>query len=556
MRFRQQIARRATLFLFCAFILFQAVPSDAHMYFSFPDNSKPSGQVDVYTTFSLRPPVPDEAGYGTSVYDIAGRVVTPSGTTGVTDFPFSDSATGKTYTGEELAAMGEEAAEKAVDSRKSRISVTGGGTSVFLTEADYVNDEVFEGTTYHQDFICGSKVFLNLTADGASTKTYLSSGLELIPLDDLASVAPATQLRVRALLNGAPLAGLDIYVGYEGCPMNPDLHGEVAAMRAVKTGADGTAVLITPSRPGNTYLFAMYLDEKTTATNFSGNMASLSFEMTGAEAEVDISSLLFAAGNNRADLGAPIMLYAPVVDYIRTSLGMVWANDLISAPRGASAYVTGMEGQLSGEGTGATFSIPMDISGASVKGAIGTEQTVALTADMLGQAKFDRMVSFLKEARQSDPGRFLEDEAGNVFYCPYTAKDFLGRFDIYVMGKFSHGATIDIGDSFMLGALYKESDFNDGKLFITYGTLYADSATIGGSHAADLTAALDPDGITKVPLLYDGVQDGKLEMTYWLAGQKSAGGGSGGSSGCSAGIPAAAIALLAALGIAGNKKRK
>lgn len=422
MRFRQKIARRATLFLFCAVILFQAVPSDAHMYFSFPSNSKPSGQVDVYTTFSLQPPVPNEAGYGTTVYDIVGRVVTPSGTTSVTDFPFSDSATGKTYTSADLAAMGEEEAEKAVDSGKSRISVTGSGASVFLTEADYVNDEIFEGTTYHQDFVCGSKVFLNLAADGAPTKSYLSSGLELVPLDDLASVAPASSLRVRALLNGTPLAGLDIYVSYEGCPMNPDLHGEVAAMRAVKTGADGTAALITSSRPGNAYLFAMYLDESSNATNFSGNMASLSFEMTAEEAEVDISGLLFSGGGNRANLGTPIMTYAPVVDYIRTSLGMVWANDLVSAPRGTSAYVTGMEGQLAGEGTGATFSIPMDITGASVKGVIGTEQTVVLTKDMLGQAKFDRMVSFLKEARQSDPGRFLEDEVGNVFYCPYTRR--------------------------------------------------------------------------------------------------------------------------------------
>ena len=551
MRSIKQPARRALLFLLCAFALFCATPSDAHMYFSFPADSNKTGQIDIYTTLSLAPPTPDESGYGAIQYDIGGTLIGPSGAkTSVTDFPFSDSATGRTYTNDELAALGEGAAE-AVDSRKSTVTVSAGGTSVFLTESTFVEEEEYMGTTFVLDFDCTSKAFLNLTADGASAKTYLSSGLELVPMDDLASLSPVSSLRVKALLDGVPVAGLGIYVSYEGCPLNTVLHDEVAAMRVGTTGSDGIATLLMPSRPGSTYLFAMNLGAESTQTDYIGQMASLSFVMPAGDMELDVSDVLFRS--NGAGLGTPIYADATVNDFLLSSFGIVWANDLMSQSAGTSSFVAGISGQLEGEETGAMFRLPMDIEGAGVKGAIGTEQEVELTPDILGQGTFDEMVAFLKDARANKPDRFLQDEAGTSFYCPFVAGDFFGEFGISVMARFAGGTVRDVSDNFMLGVVYDESLFTSGSIYIVYGTLYVDSASDNGSYATDLTPYFDPTGFTKVPLLHDGAADNVLEMTYWLAGETSSGSG---SSGCSAGLPLFALVFAAAgVGLARGKKR-
>lgn len=552
MRSRQQFVfvKRVILFLFCALVLFCAAPSDAHMYFSFPSDSEKAGQVDIYTAFALDPPAADESGYGVIKYDIKGRLVGPSGTTNVTNFPFSDSATGRTYTDAELAAMGE-AAESAVDSRKSTVAVQGGGTSVFLTESDYENDELYEGTTYHQEFICASKAFLNLTADGASTKTYLTSGLELVPVDDLAGLAPVSGMRVKALLDGAPVAGLGIYLSYEGCPQNPELHGEVAAMRVATTGSDGIATLRMPSRGGNTYLFAMNLGAASTGTNFVGQMASLSFVLPpGDDIEMDVSDALFRS--NVAGLGTPIYVDAESNNFLLSQFGIVWANDLMSQPAGTSSFVSGKSGQLPGSGTGATFRFPMDIAGARVKGAIGTEQNLELTPDIVGQSTFDDMVAFLRSSRASKPDRFITGE-GMTFYVPYTAGDFLGEFGISVMARFADGTERDVSDNYMMGVVYDESMFADGRIYIVYGTLFVDSVSDNGSYVTDLTPYFDPSDFAKMPLLHDGAADNTIEIAYWLAREENA---SGGSSGCNAGLPLVILAFAAmGMGLVAGKKR-
>ena len=553
MKSRQQFVfvRRVILFLFCALTLLCAAPSDAHMYFSFPADSDATGRVDIYTAFALDPPAPDESGYGAIRYDISGRLVGPSGAeTAVADFTYCNSKTGKAYTEEQLAAMGDGAAS-AVDSRRSTVSVSGSGTSVFLTKSTFVEEEPYGDITFLLDFDCTSKAFLNLTADGASTKAYFSGGLELVPMNDLASVTPVTNLRVKALLDGAPVPGLGIYVSYEGCPQNPELHSEVAAMRIGTTGSDGIAALLMPSNPGNVYLFAMNLGAESTQTNYAGQMASLSFVMPEGGDELDVSGVIFRS--NGAGLGAPIYAVADINSFLLSTFGIVWANDLMTQPAGTSSFVEGMGGQLDGGETGAAFRLPMDITGASVKGAIGTEQEVELTAEILGQNTFDDMVAFLKNARANEAERFMQDEAGRSFYCPFAAGDFFGEFGISVMARFANSTVRDVSDSFMLGVVYDESLFAGGRICIVYGTLYIDSASDNGSYVTDLTPYFDPSGFSKVPLLHDGAADGTIEMTYWLASEESY---SGGSSGCSAGVPISAPAFaLAGLAIAAKKKR-
>ena len=547
MRSRQQFvfARRVVLFLFCTFALFCAAPSDAHMYFSFPSDSEKTGQVDIYTTFSLEPPTPDESGYESLQYDIKGSLVGPSGTSvAVSGFPFSNSKTGTTYTAEQLAAMS--ASElAAVDSRKSTVSVSSGGTSVFLTEAAYSMEEgPFVIVTD-----CTSKAFLNLMADGASTKAYFSSGLELVPVDELAGVTPVTYVRVKALLDGAPVPNLEIKMTYEGCPHNPELDEEVATMRVATTGSDGIARFLSPSSPGNVYFFAMNITDQPTETTYIGQLASLSFVMGGGEEELDVSDYVFS--NNAAGIGTPIYGLAEMNKFFLDTFNIVMANDLMSYPAATSAFVTGLDGQLEGEGTGVTFSIPMDITGAGVKGAIGMEQELEVTPDMVGQSRFDDMVAFLKRAKASNSDRFAS-EGGVTFYMPYVAGDFLNEFDLYIMSRFTSGTVRDMSDNFMLGVLYDEDMFDDGSMLFIYGALYVDSVSDNGNYITDLGDYLG-EMMVKMPLIHDGTADNKIAMTYWLAGEESS---SSGSSGCNAGLPLfAAIFAMVGLGLVARKKR-
>jgi hypothetical protein len=63
------------------------------------------------------------------------------------------------------------------------------------------------------------KTFVNLTADGASTKAraphFAFDGIELRPVDDLGAVKSGGTVRVEALLNGKPQSGVVVYSGHK-----------------------------------------------------------------------------------------------------------------------------------------------------------------------------------------------------------------------------------------------------------------------------------------------------------------------------------------------------
>jgi hypothetical protein len=160
------------------FALFFAEGADAHMYFSFPSDSNPgAGDIYVDTAFAVDPPNADESGQGALKYDIEGSVYSsgnPEAAVPVS-FTFTDNA------------------------RRSPISVPGAATSVFVTSADYANDEPYEGVTFHLEFACYSKAFINLDSNGFSTRTFMRSGLEIVPLSDLAEVLPSSEVEVKIL---------------------------------------------------------------------------------------------------------------------------------------------------------------------------------------------------------------------------------------------------------------------------------------------------------------------------------------------------------------------
>ncbi|MDR2523145.1 MAG: DUF4198 domain-containing protein [Synergistaceae bacterium] len=88
--------------------------------------------------------------------------------------------------------------------------VPSGGTLSFAAASSYGTDTVVKSFM---------KTFVNLTADGESTKARAShfafDGLELRPADDLGAVKPGGTVRVEALLNGKPQSGVVVYSGHK-----------------------------------------------------------------------------------------------------------------------------------------------------------------------------------------------------------------------------------------------------------------------------------------------------------------------------------------------------
>jgi hypothetical protein len=91
--------------------------------------------------------------------------------------------------------------------------VPSAGTLSFAAASSYGTD------TMVKSFM---KTFVNLTADGESTKARAShfgfDGIELRPVDDLASVKAGGKVSVEALLNGKPQSGVVVYSGYKDMP--------------------------------------------------------------------------------------------------------------------------------------------------------------------------------------------------------------------------------------------------------------------------------------------------------------------------------------------------
>jgi hypothetical protein len=508
--------------------------AEAHMYFSFPaDNNPGAGEVDVHTTFALNPPNADESGEDAAAYEIEGWVVSS---------PNPQAATPATFTFTD-------------HSRRSRISVPGSATSVFLTSADYKNDELYEGTSYHQEFACYSKAFVNLEKGGFSARTFLRSGLEIVPIGDLADVAPSSRIKAQILKDGLPLAGVDVYVTQEGAPFT-DLHDEVTAIRARRTDDEGIVEFVMPSAGGKTYIYAMYLDSRTTSTGFYGMMSSLSFEMS-APSSANATDLLARPGDRETNMefvGAGTM--AP----LRDNLFMLGALDLASEPAGAIRGVRGKSGQVGD--LGAAFFIPMDVTGAknadgvSFKGATGTEQRVNFSKDLLGEETFDKMAAFLREVRaqKGDNPQYENTERGEFYVAP-TPKEFLERFGMTVMGSFSGGEAVDVSDILQLGIELAEADFEAGNIYGLLGGMFVDSEPVDGVAGYDVTEMfVGPEAHYRFVIICDGVYDNDLDFAYWVVrDQRDPKSGQGGG-GCDAGFGAAALGLAA--GAAASRKKR
>jgi hypothetical protein len=376
---------------------------------------------------------------------------------------------------------------------------------------------------------------------------------EVVFADDVpeGGVKEGSAVKFRFYVKGDLQSGKEVHASYldapihedpaEG-PMNDDWFAKV-------TDSDGYATFLLDH--AGTWFVSMADEDAGYTGGIMFNVVPLA---EGEEAEADLTEFLIAEGANKANLGFPSYGDGDFSDEAHDKWGAENASGLTTKPLGSTAFLTGQRGQLAGEGTGVTFEIPLDRPREGVGGMTGFEQSLGLTAEILGEKMYNDMVAFLKEENENSPGKFM-DFGGDYgkWYLPYTAKEFFDHFGLAVMGKFSDDHVTDIGDDFQLGILYDEEQFNGGTVSVMYGSMIMDSGPKDGRYWREIT----PDGYpVKVSLLYDGKSDDEINFSYWLA-EKGDDGDDDGSGGCNAGLPAAIgmIALLAACFAAGARKR-
>jgi hypothetical protein len=131
-------------------------------------------------------------------------------------------------------------------------------TTAFATATSFT---LYSGWTFSDqgDIVTFAKTFVNLSPDGQSTKPlashFGSNILELVPVEDLASVKPGGTFHVKALVEGKAQRGIVVYIGYKGLPESEYVSmlyltgAEQPAMYVGVTDADGIVELPMPEIP-------------------------------------------------------------------------------------------------------------------------------------------------------------------------------------------------------------------------------------------------------------------------------------------------------------------
>jgi uncharacterized GH25 family protein len=413
---------------------------------------------------------------------------------------------------------------------KAVFSVTQSGTAVLEGRFEGVISPT-EKTVSH------AKTFLNLSADGMATKRLGGDNfLEVVFAEEIPAggIKEGDTVKFRFYHLGKLMKNVPVFAAYIGAPeYEAEEEGSLVAVNDYlekETDGNGEASFLFDHAAG--WFVGAFAGAGEDAEYGGGLM----FEVSKGESdEGDITDFIITESANKAGIGFPSWVDGKTVDFVREKWGYVNASNLVTAPQGSTAFLTGQANQLPGEGTGAVVRIPMDIVRVGSKGVTGIEQMLTLTPDILGKEAFDDMAAFLKKERLDSPGKFFPFPGYGTWYVPYTPKLFFGEFGVAIMAKFSGGGTRDISDVFQVGVLYDESDLAAGKILVMYGAVLVDSAPVGGAYWLDATDVFFPGGNpNKVALIYDGAADNVIEFSYWLSKAENEPHKDSGGGGCDA----------------------
>ena len=252
--------------------------------------------------------------------------------------------------------------------------------------------------------------------------------------------------------------------------------------------------------------------------------------------EYDGTDYMLKPENNKASMSFPVP-GTPMDEFFQAN-NYIRAFTIMPEPIGTTDYVGGKENQIAGN-SGFHFRLPTTLAGKPITqhAITGFSTIFVLTRDLLGDERF---VALLAEATR-------RHEAGENMGDWFTPKDssFLKAYDLCIYMRFQDGAVRNITQSGVAMVGINLSDAQNGNLPVSYGAVAIDqNATDDQWHKEERVEL----GAETLSLIYDGIADGVLDVTWWIADTRAAGGSSG-SSGCNAAAPLTTVSLLLVFGI-------
>ena len=266
-----------------------------------------------------------------------------------------------------------------------------------------------------------------------------------------------------------------------------------------------------------------------------------------ADEEADITNQLVTEENNKA-----LLTFTVPEEGVDTELDgwidtqkYVRVPDVTETPLGFTEYVTGKDNQIEGD-SGFRFRIPTSLAEEpdGRHAFVGFSSNFVLKRAVIGTESFDALVT---EAQQlHDNG-----EGWGSWVLPQDPL-FLDRHGIQIFMRFQDGKVRNVikGETLMLGI--DLSNAANGDVLLNFGAVAVDK------DATDNSWRDERKPFTGEPIalsfIYDGIADGNIDVTWWIAQESSQKNGNGG--GCSTGIEVPAIFVIAVIILAVLKRGK
>ena len=260
--------------------------------------------------------------------------------------------------------------------------------------------------------------------------------------------------------------------------------------------------------------------------------------------EYDGTDAMVRPENNRASMSFPVP--GTPMDELFAANGYVRAFTLMPEPVGTTDYVAGMENQIEGD-SGFRFYLPTSLAGKPISeyAVTGFSTVYVLTRDVLGGERFDAL---LEEAER----RHAAGESMGDWFTPKDSS-FLSKYGLCIQMRFQNGTVRNITESGVAMVGINLADARSGNLPVSYGAVAVDRNASDSAWHAEERFELGEETLS---LIYDGVADGVLDVTWWIADTRSAAEDDGSSSGCKTSGSLAALTLLLAFGAARRRSKR
>jgi hypothetical protein len=271
-----------------------------------------------------------------------------------------------------------------------------------------------------------------------------------------------------------------------------------------------------------------------------------------AAEEADITNQLVTEGNNKALLMFTIPASGLDTEFDKwfETRNYVLCHTVTESPLGITEYVTGEDNQIEGN-SGFRFYIPTSLADKpnGKHALVGFASTYLLKRDVIGAERFDALVA---EAQQL----YDNGEGVGSWTTPYDPF-FLNRYDLQVFMRFQDGKVRNVTAGGVLMLTMDLSNAANGDVLFGFGALAIDKDATDISWHESERKTFPGESLT-LSFIYDGVADGNIDVTWWIAAKPQGNdyGNGNSSGGCSTGAVVPSIAAIALAVFVCIKKRK